>query len=163
MKNKMKTIWTGILSVVTLTATLAIGIIAGPPDAGAQLDTSVIFGDGTNTLPASTKSVIWTNPAALYLVRYSRNVAITSQFALVGAGVSNVQFGIDTGMGTLGSDVWITNAYVVNVPAAGTARASWSTNLDLAAVPFLRFNYISNGNTVAMTNLFLKVTSKRGL
>ncbi len=58
---------------------------------------------------------------------------------------------------------WLSNYFVVNITANGTATVSTITNADLFAVPFICLQTIENTNTAsALTNFFFSATTKQG-
>lgn len=102
-----------------------------------------------------------TNTSTTYAnVRSTRMSSLTFRYKLMDAGSSDVTFDLD---GSLDGATWVNNAFgSVAVTANGTTQVTGQTNIDVSAYILLRVR-AENGNSVAVTNMYVTCGVKRGV
>ncbi len=146
------------LSKVILAATL-VAALAIVPAAKAQLGNPTQVFNSANLATLNITNSIVAGTTNEFQCLKGKEVAIGINFALNGAGTSNLVVNIDKGLAGVGK--WTTNFAILTIPATGTVEANFVTNLTVNAVTSLRFRVTANvDSTSLITNCIIRAVEK---
>lgn len=156
MKNITQKIKRAVAKTIGIIG-LAVGLSLGGQAEAQGIEYVAGLNGGTNRILLATSNIY----TATIPVAYSREVFIQCSFKMTGAGAtSNVWFYLDS---SVDNSVWLPQTHVLGKAANGVSEVVMQTNITVGAQPYLRLSSIYNTNTIAVTNLTFRYSTKRGL
>lgn len=144
-----------LLTLYVVLSLLAVGVIAQNAGRWAGL-TATAWTGGTNNIAANTTNVV----AVRLDCPQSENIVLWTNFKLVGAGTSSLEFILARGT----EDSYETNSLAIhkwNVAANGTTPVTGITNIQVLGIPHLWLVSRGHNNANAVTNLDFRYGFKR--